>query len=45
MSVLNGNVENNFICMYNICVIKKLVVLLYFNYDILIVFIFGNNLM
>lgn len=45
MSALNGNVENNFTCTYNTCVIKKLVVSLYLNYDTSIVLTFGNNSM
>lgn len=47
MSASNGNVENNFTCTYNTCVIKKLslVVSLYLNYDTSIVLTFGNNSM
>lgn len=47
MSASNGNVENNFTCSYNTCVIKKLrlVVSLYLNYDTSIVLTFGNNSM
>lgn len=45
MSALNGNVENNFTCTYNTCVIKKLVVSLYLNYNTSLVLTFGNNSM